>query len=188
MGPRAVPAIALGLALSLLPTGAHANEGTIKRYVMPYAAVLGVMLPHFTVHVAGRSGRAVGYGFRLAPVSFFASGSAGEVVFVPFSDFDLAPDPSWPTTHVRASHGTRTLYFPFRDSLEFLGVLAEAGGSVGFGGPSLFTGGGLVFGGKMATIGCSYRHAWGRDENVHSISVEIGLTYPFRMGARQSDD
>lgn len=188
MTSRAALTAALGLGAALVAGRATANEGTIKHHVMPVAATLGVGLPHFSVHVGERSGRTLGYGFRLAPVSFFATGAAGEVVLVPFSDLDLAPDASWAASHVRVSHGTRTLYFPFREALEFLGVAAEGGGSLGFGGPSLFAGGGLVFGGKMATLGGFYRHAWGRDENVHTVSLEIGLTYPFRMGPGRSSD
>lgn len=188
MTSRAALPVVLGLATSLLSGRAAANEGTIKRFVMPVAATLGAGLPHFSVHVGERSGRTVGYGFRLAPVSFFATGAAGEVVLVPFSDVDLAPGASWAGSRVRVSHGTRTLYFPFQRALEFLGVAAEGGGSLGFGGPSLFAGGGLVVGGKMATLGCWYRHAWGREENVHTVSLELGFTYPFRMGPRRSAD
>ncbi len=168
-------------ASAFVPGRALANEGTVRRFIMPVAATLGVAIPHFNYYFASQTGQKTGFGFRAAPVSFFADGAAGEVVFVPFTDVDLAPD--WAsTTRVRLAHGLRTLYFPFK-ALDFIGVLTDGGGSVGFGGPSGFVGGGLVFGGKMGTLSLSYRRAWGRDENIHTLSAEVGLTYPIRIGA-----
>lgn len=178
-------ALAVGLACALAPRRAEANEGTIKHYVMPYAAALGTMLPHANVYVASRSGTAGGYGFRLAPISFFAQSKKGTIVLVPFTDFDVVPSRSWEAPHARVAHGTQAMWFLPELAI---GLIATGGASVGLGGPSGFVGGGVVAGDKMGTVRLTYQRSFGRDEDVHTLTFGFGLTYPFRMGPRHSED
>ena len=168
-------------ALAIAPGDARANEGTIETHVMPYAAALGVAIPRPSLYFASDGAHAAGIDLRAAPLSFVLKATFGELVWAPLVDLDVVLEDGWSRSRVRLSHGMRTTYFPFAGDADWLGVSADLGGSIGFGGPSAFAGAGLVVGGRMATIGVAYRHAWGRDESFHTLTFDVMLTYPIRI-------
>ncbi len=174
-------------AVVLVTPQVGANEGTVRRYFMPIAATMGVALPRPGYYMADGGNRGMGIALRGAPISFYWKHSWGELMFVPFNDLDVVLATGWSGTRVRGSQGLRTVYFPFSGGPDIVGIHVDGGGSVGFGGPAGLIGGGLTIGGKMGTVGLSYRRALGRDDSVHTFTFDLGLTYPIQLG-KQTDD
>ena len=173
---------------------AQANKGTLRKYVIPPAALVNTLLPNPFVEIANSGCNSFGMTFRANPLAFVWRPNPKKddrISFLPSLGISMLsyeekcfPDEkstaSSSVTKLRGEVGLRTQWFPREDDsrLGLLGYEFAAGNTFGDRGFSGYLGGGLTFGGPMANIGLHYRHAFAKKTNFHNILLNIDIAIP----------